>query len=299
MILITGGLGFLGHHLAKSFPDALILDANTYAAQGRYFPDRTFFGDIADNSKNAAHDLVDFLDQKKITTVIHTAAETHVDRSFGFPDLFVKTNIGGTLNLLNAIRHSKLQPRLIHVSTDEVYGSNPFPVAENAAMLPGNPYAASKAGADAMVLAYCNTYGTNAVIARFSNFYGIGQYPEKLIPRTIKLLSQGKPAEICGDGANTRQWLHVWDAVNAIAYLLKDQHQQYIYNFRGEEFTNSQIVQKIVALMGGEYRFVADRPGNDRHYRMMDEYARILLRWHPVHSMDVCLPEIIDTYKDI
>ncbi|MFC1844495.1 dTDP-glucose 4,6-dehydratase [Thermodesulfobacteriota bacterium] len=286
-ILVTGGAGFIGsnfvHYWIKNYPEdrVVILDALTYAGNlanlepvAKHPHYRFVQGDIRD------YDLaVDLLQEEKIDTIVHFAAESHVDRSIHGPDAFVDTNIIGTHTLLKAAKkvwldltneeievksekdssqHSVLSPqssryKFHHVSTDEVYGSlgpDDPAFSETTAYAPNSPYAASKAGSDYLVRSYFKTYGLPMTISNCSNNYGPYQFPEKLIPLLILNCLAGKPLPIYGDGLNIRDWLHVDDHCRGIDLVLKKGAVGQTYNIGGNcEKTNIEVVEEVCRLM--------------------------------------------------
>jgi dTDP-glucose 4,6-dehydratase len=308
-LLITGGAGFIGanfvHHWANAHPDdtLIVLDALTYAGNRANLDPvrgharvRFVQGDICDVP------LVErLLREWEIGTVVHFAAESHVDRSITGPDAFIKTNIEGTHSLLMAARRLWLEERSVaahrfhHVSTDEVYGSlgaEEAPFHERTRYAPNSPYSASKAASDHLVRAYHHTYGLNTTVSNCSNNYGPYQFPEKLIPLTIVNILQGKPLPVYGDGANIRDWLHVADHCRGIEAVLLRGRPGQVYNIGGRcETRNIDLVRRLCAVADDTFRsqpalaarfpqslaghsagcaatisFVTDRPGHDRRY---------------------------------
>jgi len=327
-ILITGGAGFIGsnfiHYLQRVEPDAFIvnLDALTYAANLENLrnlpaPNRYLFieGDIC------KRELVDrVLHEQKIDTIVHFAAESHVDRSIHGPAKFVQTNIVGTFTLLDAAREAWLknktvpveQTRFHHVSTDEVYGSlNPGEAAfsETRPYAPHSPYAASKASSDHLVRAYFHTYGLPVTITNCSNNYGPHQFPEKLIPLIILNALNGRPLPIYGDGMQVRDWLNVEDHCEAIWQVIRRGRPGETYNVGGNnQPTNIQVVKEICAILDdlvpdSSYaphdrlcRSVADRPGHDRRYAMNIEKIALELGWHPKEDLHSGLRKTVQWY---
>lgn len=295
-ILVTGGCGFIGSHFIlqqrKKYPELQIvnLDALTYAGKLANVkevaedPKYTFIkGDVADKTL-----VAEIFQQYQPTFVVHFAGESDVDRSIEEPDVFVHTNIVGTQVLLDAVRKSwqkaKLmeQARFVYISTDEVYGGVPLDSGrvfeEDAPLAPSSPYSASKTAADAMTQAYHRTYGLPTLITRSSNNYGTRQYPEKLIPITIKKALLNEPIPVHGDGLSVRNWLWVEDNCNIVDRLLQQGKVGEIYNICGSrEMSNLDIIQLILHLLAEQtgrpvkdytklITFVADRPGQDRKY---------------------------------
>ena len=310
-LLVTGGAGFIGANFVRYWLDrhphdrVVVLDALTYAgnraslaaAEGQS-AFRFVQGDIRDQ------DLVEsVLDVESIDTIVHLAAESHVDRSISGPDLFLDVNVGGTHTLLKAARkvwldHSGQAPlphRFHHVSTDEVYGSlgpDDPPFSETNAYAPNSPYAASKAAADYMVRAYHHTYGLETTISNCSNNYGPYQFPEKLIPLCIVCLLEGRELPIYGDGLQIRDWLHVDDHCRGIDRILEQGQVGETYNIgTHNEQTNIDLVHTLCHILDHQFAedpslgkrypeappaqgqtcisriaFVKDRPGHDRRY---------------------------------
>src|ERR1700716_1355471 len=265
-LFITGGAGFIGanfvrHWLANAQEGRVVVfDALTYAGNidnlaGLDTDPRYVFvkGDICDEAAVRAS-----LEQHHIDTVVHFAAESHVDRSILGPDDFIRTNIVGTHALLKAAKTVWLDRKTVpahrfhHVSTDEVYGAlkpNDAPFHEATPYAPNSPYSASKASSDHLVRAYYETYGLDTTVTNCSNNYGPYQFPEKLIPLTIVNILLGKPLPVYGDGLQVRDWLHVEDHCAAIAMALTDGRSGEVYNIGGNsETTNIEIVRTLCDL---------------------------------------------------
>ena len=327
-LLVTGGAGFIGsnfiRHTLSTHPDVHLfnLDALTYAGSLDNLIDlpspkrHTFIhGDICDQ------ELVEkLLREHQIDTIVHFAAESHVDRSIFDPDQFIQTNIYGTYSLLQAARKVWLMEaalpldavRFHHISTDEVYGSlNPEdpPFSETTPYAPNSPYAASKAASDHLVRAYGHTYGLPYTISNCSNNYGPYQYPEKLIPLVIQNAIQGKPLPIYGDGLQIRDWLHVEDHCQAIWVILEGGKMNETYNIGGDtQPTNLEIVQQICGILDEQISDsehiphqklitnVPDRPGHDRRYAMDITKIERELHWRPKHSLGSGLQQTIEWY---
>lgn len=323
-ILITGGAGFIGSHLVRHFvnkyPDYHIynLDALTYAGNlenlksvekaGNY----TFIkGDIRDEI---------FIDQlfkeKRFEAVIHLAAESHVDRSIHSPLDFAKTNILGTMTLLNAFKdlwEGDFKDKLFyHISTDEVYGAlgNEGLFTEKTSYAPNSPYSASKAASDHFVRAYGETYDLPFVISNCSNNYGPYQFPEKLIPLTINNILEGKPLPIYGKGENIRDWLYVEDHTEAIDLIFHKGKRGETYNIGGlNEKTNIELVKLICGLMDDKLgqpkgtsakliRFVSDRPGHDFRYAIDASKIQKELGWKSKTGFENGLEKTVDWYLE-
>ncbi len=325
-VLVTGGAGFIGsnfvHHLVGVRPEIRVvtLDLLTYAGvrenlDGLTDPSRHTFvqGDICD------HDLVNrLLGEHEIDTIVHFAAESHVDRSILGPAAFVRTNIEGTFALLEAARTAWGTPpggaeqyRFHHVSTDEVFGDlgpEDPPFTEETPYDPSSPYSASKAASDHLVRAYGRTYGLPFTITNCSNNYGPRQLPEKLIPLTIMRALRGESIPIYGDGGQIRDWLFVEDHCEGILDVLERGHTGETYNIGGgNQPTNLQLVRTLCRLLdeaapqtGTSYEelvtFVADRPGHDRRYAIDCSKIESEMKWRPRQSLDSGLRETIDWY---
>ncbi len=329
-ILITGGCGFIGsnfvRHVLEALPESRIvnLDKLTYAGHPGNLTDvdqnpryRFVKGDICDP------ELVRRLfTEERIDTVVHFAAESHVDRSITGPAEFVRTNIFGTFNLLQAARESWLMPpdeggkgyRFLHVSTDEVYGSlgDTGYFQETTPYDPRSPYSASKASSDHLVSAYFHTYGLPTLITNCSNNYGPYQFPEKLIPLVINNALQGKPLPVYGDGKNVRDWLYVIDHCQAILTVLRKGKTGETYNIGGNsEKQNIEIVHTICDLLdekrgllpGRKKRrslvtYVKDRAGHDRRYAIDAAKIRTDLGWSPQVTFDEGMQKTVDWYLE-
>ena len=309
-LLVTGGAGFIGgnfiHYILQHYPHYKIynLDALTYAGDLtkhrhiEYNPQYTF---IQANIINYEM-ILSLFHQYKFDYVIHFAAESHVDRSIKDPSIFVKTNVVGTHNLLEATRQVGLS-KFIHVSTDEVYGQLDFDpttfFTEDTPLQPNSPYSASKAASDLLVRAYSETYGLPVNITRCSNNYGPYQYPEKLIPLTIKKVLKGEKVPIYGDGKNIRDWLHVYDHCKAIDLIMHKGTVGDVYNIGGHnELTNLEVAQKIIHALGKSQQlitFVPDRLGHDKRYAI-DPTKLESLGWKPTYSFNEGIVQTINWY---
>ncbi len=308
-ILVTGGAGFIGsnfiRYMLSRHADVNLLnyDALTYAGNlenlsGCDKDPRYHFvkGDICER---AAVDAA--LKRHGIDTVVHFAAESHVDRSIMGAAVFVRTNVVGTQVLLDACREAKVR-QFIHVSTDEVYGSlgSEGKFLETTPLHPNSPYAASKAASDLLALACHHTYGFPVVVTRCSNNYGPYQFPEKLIPLMIANALGNKPLPVYGDGLNVRDWLYVGDHCAAIDAVRAKGVPGQVYNIGGDnEWKNIDIVKLLLALLRKPeslISFVTDRPGHDRRYAMDASKIRRDLGWEPEHTFERGIRETVEWY---
>lgn len=326
-LLVTGGAGFIGanfvHYWLRAHPGdrVVVLDALTYAghldnlAGCREDPQFRFVeGDIGDEPQ-----VLSLLRMESIDTIIHFAAETHVDRSIDDPDAFVQANIVGTHALLSAARTAWLEGgverhRFHHVSTDEVYGSlGPDDPAftETSPYAPSSPYAASKAGSDHLVRAYAETYGLQATISNSPNNYGPRQLPEKLIPLAIRRLLAGESVPVYGDGGNVRDWLHVEDHCRGIEAVLARGRPGSTYNIGcRNERRNIDVVRLICRLFDERFpgkvenghesliEFVSDRPGHDRRYAIDPARMETELGFRIRRRFEDGLARTLDWYLD-
>lgn len=323
-LLITGGAGFIGSALIrKAIKDGysvVNLDSLTYAACPENLKfvenhDRYFFEhiDIRDRAS-----LDGIFEKHRPDSVLHLAAESHVDRSIDGPSDFIDTNVVGTFNMLEAARKywaslkDNFRFRFHHVSTDEVYGSLPddpkILFTEDTPYSPRSPYSASKASSDHLVRAWHETYGLPTLLTNCSNNYGPYQFPEKLIPVVILNALAGKPLPIYGDGRNIRDWLYVEDHVEALLLVLKKGEVGRTYNIGGNnERTNLQLVKnlcqildKVKPLVGGNYEdlitYVSDRPGHDARYAIDARRMRDELGWQPSVTVEAGLEKTVSWY---
>jgi dTDP-glucose 4,6-dehydratase len=288
-ILVTGGAGFIGSHFVRHVTargeDVVVLDKLTYAGNPANLDgvEHEFHrGDIADPDAVAKA-------ARGVDAIVNFAAETHVDRSILGPAEFILTDVLGTQVLLDHARHHG--KRLVHVSTDEVYGDIPLhapPCTEDAPLRASSPYSASKAGGELQVFAYVRTYGTDALVTRGANTYGPRQYPEKFLPLFITNALDRQPLPVYGDGRQRREWLHVEDHCAAIEIALHQGEAGHAYNIGGQERENLEVVRRILDLTGASpdlVRHVEDRPGHDRRYSVDSSKLRAL-GWAPRHSFD-------------
>ncbi|WP_027327697.1 dTDP-glucose 4,6-dehydratase [Helicobacter pametensis] len=326
-ILITGGAGFIGsnfiHYFLTTHPHYRIynLDLLTYAGKienmSEFFkhPNHTFIqGDICDKKL-----LNQIFQTYQIDSVIHFAAESHVDNSICAPNIFIKTNIEGTFALLETAyhhwMHKPFKPKnphgiFHHISTDEVYGSlgDQGYFTENTPYAPNSPYSASKASSDMLVRSYHHTYGLKTLITNCSNNYGPKQHDEKLIPTIIRQSLSNKPIPIYGDGLNVRDWLYVEDHCRGIDLVFHSNQYGETYNIGGNnEHTNIAITQTICSILdelmprkNGSYSdlitYVQDRAGHDRRYAIDATKIKTQLGWEPRFSFDQGIKKTIEWY---
>jgi dTDP-glucose 4,6-dehydratase len=308
-LLVTGGAGFIGsnfvRYMVNKYPQYQIvnLDELTYAGNLENLKDienapnyKFVKGDIADR------DFINNLfENEKFDYVLNFAAESHVDRSITNPEIFVQTNIQGTLALLDASKNIGVK-KYLQVSTDEVYGTlgETGYFTEETPLAANSPYSASKAGADLLVRAYNETYGLPVNITRCSNNYGPYHFPEKLIPLMIINALHDKELPIYGDGLNVRDWLHVEDHCQAIDLVLHNGRDGEVYNVGGNnERTNIQIVKTILEQLGKPeslIKFVKDRPGHDRRYAIDATKLREELGWTPKYTFETGIKQTIEWY---
>jgi len=328
-LLVTGGAGFIGanfiHYFLKQYPNANIinLDLLTYAGNldhlkslennARY---EFIHGDIADEKL-----VADSLRKFAIDTIVHFAAESHVDRSITGPRAFVETNVLGTFNLLEQARVYWLEEkkythkdcRFHHISTDEVYGTLQMGDAaftETTAYQPNSPYSASKAGSDHLARAYFHTYQLPMTMSNCSNNYGPYQHPEKLIPTIIRCCIKGETIPIYGNGTNIRDWLYVDDHCQAIDTIIRTGELGENYNVGGKnEIANLELTETICQLFDERYpakaphknliEFVTDRPGHDFRYAIDNSKIQKELKWQPAYGFHEAINKTIDYYLKI
>lgn len=309
-MLVTGGAGFIGSSFVRLAVSAghevRVLDALTYAGNLANLEPvldsgkcRFSKGDIRDAA------LVErLLREDRPRVVVNFAAESHVDRSIHDAHPFLQTNVVGTQVLLDAVRAHPEPIRFIQISTDEVYGSATAgrPFSEDSPLRPSSPYAASKAGADLLVLAAHRTFGLDVVITRCSNNYGPYQFPEKLIPLFVTNLIEGKPVPLYGDGLQVRDWIHCDDHSRAVLAAIERGRPGEVYNVSaGQPMTNLDLTRRLLRLTGREeslIRHVPDRPGHDRAYLLDASKARRELRWAPVIEFSRGLEETVAWYRE-
>lgn len=324
-LLVTGGAGFIGsnfvHYWLEHYPEerVVVLDALTYAGNRENLlavEDNPQFRFVHSNILDT--DLVEkLLREEQIDTLLHFAAESHVDRSIHRPDAFIKTNIEGTHSLLKAakkvwLEEGEKEHRFHHVSTDEVYGSlesGALPFTEQHQFQPNSPYAASKAASDHIVRSYHHTYGLNTTISNCSNNYGPYQFPEKLIPLLIANCLDGKSLPIYGDGEQIRDWLYVDDHIRGVDLIIRNGELDNTYNIGGNnECTNIDIVTLICELMDQQHpedaphkgliSYVEDRLGHDRRYAMNTSKIMGQLSYKPAETFETGIRKTVDWYLE-
>jgi dTDP-glucose 4,6-dehydratase len=328
-ILVTGGAGFIGSNfilqwIAQEGTPVLNLDKLTYAGNLRNLEP------VSSNKRYSFHhgDICDrdlvrgLLEGSQPRSIVHFAAESHVDRSIRGPDDFIRTNVNGTFCLLEEVRaywtqlpdKDRAQFRFLHVSTDEVYGSlgpDDPPFSESTASAPNSPYSASKAASDHLVRAYHHTYGLPTLTTNCSNNYGPYQFPEKLIPLVILNARSGKPLPVYGDGLNVRDWLYVEDHCEAVRAVLHRGKPGQAYNIGGwNEKRNIEIVETICSILDELCQndpvmphrklitFVKDRPGHDRRYAMDARKIERELGWKPRETFESGIRKTVRWYLE-
>ena len=305
-LLVTGGAGFIGscfiRHMLNKYPDYKIinLDLLTYCGNLENLSD-------IENNQNYVFVKGNICDKalvrnliSEVDCIVNFAAESHVDNSIKTPEIFIETNVKGTLNLLQAANEIGIKI-FVQISTDEVYGSlKEGYFYETTPLAPNSPYSASKASADMIAMAYYKTFNLPVLITRCSNNYGPYQYPEKLIPFFITKLLRGEKVPVYGDGLNVRDWLYVYDHCEAIDVVLHKGKVGEIYNIGGHnEKTNLEITKIILKEMGKDERFieyVEDRLGHDRRYAIANDKICAELGWAPSVSFDVGIKQTIHWY---
>lgn len=307
IVYVTGCLGFIGYHVTRSCLAqgwyVIGVDKKTYAANTQFLPEL-----LSNNQfKFLESDINDLEMIYDCDYIINTAAETHVDNSIVSSDVFLRSNVNGVHHLLNLIkeRHRFKMPTLLHFSTDEVYGDIEVGShSETDLLKPSNPYSATKAAADQLILAWARTFRVPYVIVRPTNNYGIGQYTEKFIPKSIKSLQLGRPIPLHDAGLPSRTWLHVSDTAAAVIKIIESNTQNEIYNISGNyEEQNIVIAMKIIdkffkkKIDANKYLDLGiTRPGQDVRYSIDDAKLKAL-GWRPRAVFDTELAKIVDYYS--
>lgn len=304
-LLVTGGLGFIGSnfiiHILKSFHDFTVInvDAGLYGSN----PRNVYEVKDSENYKFVKGNITDTKLMKKLIkdcdVVVNFAAESFVDRSISDANPFLESNVKGVLTLLEILRSTK--KRLVHISTDEVFGSLKSESAnESYKFSPSNPYAATKASAELLINSFVTTYGCDCVVTRCTNNYGPRQFPEKLIPKTIILANKEKKIPVYGNGKNIRDWIFVDDHCAAITEILMKGKSGESYNISANnELDNLAIVKKILSIMGKSadlIEFVEDRPGHDFRYSLDSSKIKKYLGWSVKTDFDEGLEKTIKWY---
>tara|TARA_B100001057_G_scaffold77258_1_gene72102 strand:- start:299 stop:1312 length:1014 start_codon:yes stop_codon:yes gene_type:complete len=314
-IIVTGGLGFIGSNLIdlllKRKFKVMNLDKVTYSSN--FYNTRDF-----KNSKNYKFVKLDIKDKKikdiffkfKPNCIFNLAAETHVDRSIDNPENFIQSNIVGVYNLLENFRDfsKKYKSKLVHISTDEVYGDIlTGRSSENYPYQPSSPYAASKAASDHLVSSYVRTYKIPAIVTNCSNNYGPKQHPEKLIPKLIYNILNNKPLPIYGKGTNSREWIHVKDHCEALIRIYQKGKVGEFYNIgSNKNLNNIQVCKKLLNTSKSQInigknvkiRFVKDRPGHDIRYALNSKKIKKNLNWYPKINFDKGIKLTFDWYNN-
>lgn len=307
VVYVTGCLGFIGYYVTlaclKKGYYVIGVDKKTYAANINFLDDLLQY----DTFKFLEKDINDIDMLYDCDYIINTAAETHVDNSIVSSDAFLRSNINGVHNILNLIKdkHRFKMPILLHFSTDEVYGDIEIGSHEETDLLkPSNPYSATKAAADMLILAWARTFNIPYVIVRPTNNYGIGQYTEKFIPKSCKYLTLGKKIPLHEGGTPRRTWLNVKDTAQAVIKIIEAEVVNEIYNISGNyEDSNLNVARKIINMYHGKdtYDSYLDlslaRPGQDVRYSIDDNKLKTL-GWHACHHFDEELVEIVNFYKN-
>lgn len=303
-VYVTGCLGFIGYHLTKQCLEndwhVYGIDKQTYASNIQFLNDLKSYPKF----KYSCVDINDIERIHDCDYFINTAAETHVDNSIKCSNAFLESNINGVHNILKLIQVKKQRPILLHFSTDEVYGDiDVGSFKETNLLKPSNPYSATKAAADMLILAWARTFDIRYVIVRPTNNYGTGQYVEKFIPKAIKYLTLGRKIILHDKGLPKRTWLHVSDTVSAIMQIIESEEQNEIYNINGNyEEQNIVIAKKILynyGILNDEDDWIDDtekRLGQDVRYSVNDNKLKEI-GWHPEANFDKELKIIVDYYK--
>jgi len=308
-VLVTGGLGFIGSNLIRHL---LAQSSGLYITN----VDNMSIGSNPDNLKDlkarTRYRFIkgDITNQTLITrlvrrhdVIVNCAAETHVDRSIANPHPFIRSNVLGTFMILEALRRDNPKGKIVHVSTDEIYGDNlEGSFVEDDRLRPSNPYSASKSAADMFALAYHRTYGINVVITRCTNNFGPYQHLEKLMPKTIIRALHDLPVPLYGSGMQMRDWIYVQDHCEALGRVMEAGRLGEIYNIStGEEIPNIKVVESIMEIIGKPrdlIQFVEDRPGHDMRYSLNSKKIRSELGWAPRCAFEEALQRTVKWYLE-
>ena len=313
-IIVTGGVGFIGSNLinilSKKKYFIINIDKVTYASNSKNITNNIKNYKFYKQDINNQNFIKKILDVYSPSLIFNVAAETHVDRSIDGPKQFIDSNIYGVFNLLEAVRKFKKKIKLIHVSTDEVYGDiiKNKSSKESDPYNPSSPYSASKASSDLLIKSYVRTYKVPAIITNCCNNYGPNQYPEKLIPTIIYKIINKKPIPIYGNGKNIREWIHVEDHCNALIKISEKGLLGENYNIgSGVELNNIDIVKKIVSSIKeidinlankAKFVFVKDRPGHDLRYSLNSSKIKKHLKWECKYNFNEGINKTIIWYLD-
>ena len=314
-IVVTGGLGFIGsnliNYLHKKNYFVINLDKKQFYSSNYNIKNKSKknykFIKVDINQKEQ---ILKILKKFKPAGIFNLAAETHVDRSIDNPDNFIKSNILGVYNLLEALKsyeRFEKKIKLIHISTDEVYGDIPIgkKSKENDVYQPSSPYSSSKASADLIIKSYCRTYGMNIIVTNCCNNYGPGQYPEKLIPKLVMQIKRGQPLDIYGKGKNSREWIYVEDHCEALYKIFNKGKIGENYNIgSGLNITNLKLAKKIISIFNKcqlnkkniKIKFVKDRPGHDLRYALNINKIKKEIKWRSKTNFDNGLSITIKWY---
>jgi len=312
-VIVTGGLGFIGSNLIKILNQKkffiINIDKVSYASNKKNIPANIKNYKFYKENINNKHFIINILKKYQPSLIFNLAAETHVDKSIDGPKNFINSNILGVFNLLEAIRTHKKKIKLIHISTDEVYGDiNKLSSKENDAYNPSSPYSASKASGDLLIKSYIRTYNLPAVITNCCNNYGPNQYPEKLIPTIIYKIIRNETIPIYGNGKNVREWIHVNDHCEALIKIAINGKIGESYNIgSGIKMQNIEIMRKIISIFKEininqknkiNFFFVKDRPGHDFRYSLNSSKLLRELKWKCKIKLNEGLKETIYWYVD-
>jgi dTDP-glucose 4,6-dehydratase len=313
-IIVTGGLGFIGSNLIKILNKknffVINIDKVGYASNFKNIPENIKNYKFYKEDINNKNFLIKILKKYNPTKIFNLAAETHVDRSIDGPRKFINSNITGVFNLLEAIRKYNKKIKLIHISTDEVYGDieKNYKSKETDSYNPSSPYSSSKAAGDLLIKSYIRTYNLQAIITNCCNNFGPNQYPEKLIPTIIYNIINQKPIPLYGVGKNIREWIYVKDHCNALIKISNKGIVGENYNIgSGKVLNNIEITKKIIFLFKNKYKdflfksyinFVKDRPGHDQRYCLDSTKIRTKLKIKIKSNLDKKIEETIDWYKN-
>lgn len=302
--VVTGGLGFIGSNLIKLLNQknyyVINIDKCTYASNVNNIDSKIKNYKFFKLDINKIFLLKNILNKYKPQIIFNLAAETHVDKSIENPITFIKSNYLGVFSILEFIRTKKIKTKLIHMSTDEVFGSVKWwkKSKEEDTYKPSSPYSSSKAGADLLIKSYIKTYNSSAIITNSCNNYGPNQDPEKFIPTVILQTIKKRDIPVYGKGKNEREWIYVEDNCKALIDVAEKGKLGESYNIgSGEVYTNLEIARKIIEIIGnGKIKFVKDRPGHDLRYSLDSKKIKNLIGWKPSISIDEGLKTTIKWY---